>query len=70
MDGRVGSALARSPRVLVVDDCETSLLFQEYALCGACHVIKARDGEEALRRVDKPVAVGELLGVVRRHLPS
>lgn len=131
MDGRVGSALARSPRVLVVDDCETSLLFQEYALSGACYVIKARDGEEALRLVEteridlvvldlvlpgasgldvlrrlrardpaggfpvivltvrgdcetrelarlggcaayltKPVALGDLLAVVRRHLPN
>jgi two-component system phosphate regulon response regulator PhoB len=38
-------------RVLIVDDCETSLLFQEYALCGAGHVLKARDAEEALRLV-------------------
>lgn len=131
MDGRVDSSPTTAPRVLVVDDCETSLLFQEYALCGACRVIKARDGEEALRLVaseqidlvvldlglpgasgldvlrrlrerdpaggfpvivltvrgdaatrelarqegcaaylTKPVAVGELLGVVRRHLSN
>lgn len=131
MDGRVDSSLTKTPRVLVVDDCETSLRFQEYALCGACHVLKARDGEEALRRIaseridlvvldlglpgasgldvlrrlrrrdpaggppvivltvrgddearqlareegcaaylTKPVALSELLGVVRRHLPS
>jgi DNA-binding response OmpR family regulator len=38
-----------APRVLLVDDCETSLLFQELALAGACQVLKARDGRQALR---------------------
>ena len=38
--------------VLVVDDCETSLVFQEFALQGLCRVLKARDGREALRLVE------------------
>ena len=49
MDGRVGALARATPRVLVVDDCETSLRFQEYVLSGSCEVLKARDGEEALR---------------------
>ena len=55
MDGRVAADAAEIPdlaRVLVVDDCETSLLFQEYALQGLCRVVKARDGLEALRLVE------------------
>lgn len=36
------------PRVLIVDDCETSLLFQELALSGTCEVLKAMDGRQAL----------------------
>jgi DNA-binding response OmpR family regulator len=34
-----------------VDDCETSLRFQEYALCETCQLLMARDSEEALRLV-------------------
>ena len=53
MDRRVAAAAsAEVASVLVVDDCETSLLFQEYALQGLCRVVKARDGLEALRLVE------------------
>ena len=49
MDGRVGSPVSEAPRILVVDDCETSLRFQEYALSGTFRVLLAKDGAEALR---------------------
>jgi DNA-binding response OmpR family regulator len=49
VDGRV--AVSEAPRVLVVDDCEISLLFHEYALAGGFRVLLARDGEEALRLI-------------------
>jgi DNA-binding response OmpR family regulator len=34
--------------VLIVDDCETSLMFEELALGSGFEVLKARDGDEAL----------------------
>jgi putative two-component system response regulator len=40
------------PRVLIVDDCETSLMFEELALTPNYEVLKARDGDEALRIVE------------------
>jgi DNA-binding response OmpR family regulator len=48
VDGRVSPIRPEPPRVLVVDDCETSLRFQEYALAGRFEVRTARSGDEAL----------------------
>lgn len=39
---------AAKPRVLIVDDCETSLMFEELALGPGFEVLKARDGGQAL----------------------
>lgn len=39
---------AARPRVLIVDDCETSLMFEELALGPSFEVLKARDGDQAL----------------------
>jgi DNA-binding response OmpR family regulator len=36
------------PRVLIVDDCETSLMFEELALGPGFEVLKARDGAQAI----------------------
>lgn len=41
--------MSRRPRVLIVDDCETSLLFEELALCSRYQIVKARCGRDALR---------------------
>ncbi len=41
------------PRVLIVDDCETSLMFEELALGPGFEVLKARDGEEALHIAER-----------------
>lgn len=41
----------RLPHVLLVDDCDTSLLLEELALQDCCHLAKARNGEDALALV-------------------
>lgn len=47
------ATLLAKPRVLIVDDCETSLMFEELALGSTFDVLKARDGEEALRIAER-----------------